>query len=73
MKLWLAYLMAQARRYTAIDFTFLKLVLVSFGILLGSYFATFFPEHHCTDLDYFHRIVGCHNEGNLQETMKIRV
>ena len=44
MKIWLIYLMAQARRYTAIDFTFFKLVLVSFGILLGSYFAAFFQS-----------------------------
>ena len=44
MKNWLDYLMAQARRYTAIDFTFFKLVLVSFGILLGSYFAAFFQS-----------------------------
>ena len=44
MRILLGYLMAQARRYTAIDFTFFKLVLVSFGILLGSYFAAFFQS-----------------------------
>jgi hypothetical protein len=44
MKNWLDYLMAQARRYTVIDFTFFKLVLISLGILLGSYFAAFFQS-----------------------------
>lgn len=45
MKKWINYLMAQARRYTVVDFAFLKLALLSAGILLGSYFAAFFQSY----------------------------
>ena len=34
-----------ARKFTILDYTFFKLALVSFGILLGSYFAAFFSDH----------------------------
>ncbi len=44
MKKWLDYLMSQAHKYTVVDFGFLKLALLSAGILLGSYFATFFQS-----------------------------
>ena len=35
-------LMAAAKKYTVKDYVFLKLVLISFGILLGSHFAQLF-------------------------------
>ncbi len=34
-----------ARKYTLIDFAVLKILLVSFGILLGAYFPAFFLQH----------------------------
>ena len=42
MKRFINYMTAQGRKFTAIDFMFFKLTLLSAGILLGSYFAAFF-------------------------------
>ena len=35
-------LLKAARKYTVIDYVLFKITLVSFGILLGAYFARFF-------------------------------
>jgi hypothetical protein len=38
-------LLKAARKYTIMDFACLKITLLSFGILLGAYFANFFLSH----------------------------
>lgn len=45
MKNLLTRLLEAARCFTIIDFAIFKLCLLSFGILLGTYFAVYFREY----------------------------
>jgi len=42
MSKFIQRLLKVARKYTVMDYVFFKITLVSFGILLGTYFAQFF-------------------------------
>ena len=45
MSAFIKRLLKAARMYTVMDYAFLKITLVSFGILLGSYFSRFFLNY----------------------------
>ena len=45
MRRYIEYAMGAARKYTVWDFAWLKITLISLGILLGTYFAEFFLCH----------------------------
>ena len=45
MRTFLSKLLDSARKYTIMDYGFLKITLISFGILLGTYFSKFFSSH----------------------------
>lgn len=45
MSAFIKRLLKAARKYTVMDYAFLKITLVSFGILLGAYFSQFFLNH----------------------------
>lgn len=67
----LDYLMSRARKFTAIDFVFFKLTLLSAGILLGSYFAAFFRGVHRVRLDSFRRFLHRHNHRDIRESLTL--
>jgi len=45
MRTLIERLLKAARKYTVMDYACLKITLVSFGIILGAYFANFFLSH----------------------------
>jgi hypothetical protein len=45
MSAFINRLLKAARNYTVMDYTFFKITLVSFGILLGAYFLQFFLNY----------------------------
>jgi hypothetical protein len=45
MRTFLSKLLDSARKYTIMDYGFLKITLISFGILLGTYFSKFFSSY----------------------------
>lgn len=45
MSKFIQRLLKAARNYTVMDYVFFKITLVSFGILLGAYFAQFFLNY----------------------------
>ena len=38
-------LLGAAKKYTVLDYGFLKITLISFGILIGTYFSNFFSNY----------------------------
>ena len=45
MRSYIEYAMSAVRKYTVWDFAWLKITLISLGILLGTYFADFFLHY----------------------------
>ena len=45
MRRYIEYAMGAARKYTVWDFAWLKVTLITLGILLGTYFADFFLHY----------------------------
>jgi hypothetical protein len=45
MSKFIQRLLKAARKYTVMDYSFFKITLVSFGILLGAYFPQFFLNY----------------------------
>jgi small multidrug resistance family-3 protein len=45
MKNLINKILAAANKYTVLDYSLLKLTLVSLGILIGTYFSSFFSNH----------------------------
>ena len=45
MRAFIERALKAARKYTVMDYGFLKITLLSFGILLGAYFAQFFLNY----------------------------
>lgn len=45
MKNLINRLLDSAKKYTVLDYGFLKIALISFGILIGTYFSIFFSNY----------------------------
>lgn len=45
MKNLINKLLGAAKKYTVLDYGFLKITLISFGILIGTYFSNFFSNY----------------------------
>ena len=45
MKNLINKLLGTAKKYTVLDYGFLKITLISFGILIGTYFSNFFSNY----------------------------
>ena len=45
MKRWINRALRSARNYSLMDFGFLKLTLISLGILVGAYWSEYFLRH----------------------------